>query len=590
MSRGSRHLFGVTIVNDPTLCRRLYLWFLSHTILLTTIGALITMKAFQLPVVALWVAQAVGQDTTQRPLHEEDRALPGIPRVVSTDLEQYIERIREEWHAPGLAVAIVDGNNTWAKGYGFAVLNSTPVTPHTLFYTGSTTKSFTAAGLSLLIDNATATSSVYSGLNWKTPVSSILRDDFVLSDEWATAHITVEDALSHRTGYPRHDLAPATTAQETARLLRHLPMTAEPRTTFQYNNKMFGVMGYLIEVLTGSWLGDFFREYLWEPMGMNETFFSLGDAKRSGLVLANEYYYNPVDGSYLEMPHEPFSAEEGAGSVVSNVLDYAKYLRVMMAESAPISKAGHREVKTPRTLVAASMAPFTGPVSYALGWNTAILGGEQVYFHSGGVNMFISMMMMIPSRQIGVVVFTNTDVKAPQVIANHILSEHLGIPENKRPDMNRQYMAEKKAQQKYLTTCADTLYPSLPTPPLLPTVPIPDHVGEFYDAGYGTLKVDLDCSDSVEQCQLRLLGMGGEEFAYLEPTIYLEPMSGNYWLGRAYIGGKKAPAGGIPIVCVPVEFKIDVHSTVTQIGVGLRLEGGDEPLVWFDRVIIPLEK
>ncbi|KAK1531725.1 penicillin-binding protein, partial [Colletotrichum paranaense] len=561
----------------------------NHTFILTEYDALTEMKHFRFPIVALWATQAFGQDIAQRPLHEENQAVGDVPRVVSKDLDEFIERVREEWHAPGLAVAIVDGNNTWAKGYGYAVLNSTPVTPHTLYYTGSTTKSFTAAGISLLIDNASATSSVYPGLSWKTPVAHILRDDFVLSDEWATAHITLEDAMSHRTGYPSHDLAPAATAQGTTRLLRHLPMAAEPRTTFLYNNKMFGAMGHLIEVLTGSWLGDFFREYLWEPMGMNETFFSLRDAEQSGLVLAKEYYYNPDDGSYLQLPHEPSSGEEGAGSIVSNVLDYAKYLRIMMTESAPISKPGHREVKTPRTLVAPAMEPFTGPVSYALGWYTAILGGEQVYFHSGGVNMFISMMMMIPSQQIGVIVFTNTDVKAPQVIATHILSEHLGIPKDKRPDMNKQYKDRKKAELEHLQACASELYPSLPAPPLSPTLPIPDHVGEFHNTGFGTLEVVLDCSNSVVKCELRVLGMGGEAFAHLAPMIYLEPMSGNHWLGQGYMGGKKAQTVGIPILCVPVEFKVNILGKVSQIGVGLRLEGGDAPLVWFDRVIVPLE-
>ncbi|KXH59768.1 penicillin-binding protein [Colletotrichum salicis] len=301
---------------------------------------------------------------------------------------------------------------------------------------------------------------------------------------------------------------------------------------------MFGAMGYLIEVLTGLWLGDFFREYF-------------------GLVLAKEYYYNPVDGSYLELPYNPFFVEEGAGAIVSNVLDYAKYLRVMMTESAPISKAGHREVKTPRTIVAPAMAPHNGPVSYALGWLTAILGIEQVYFHNGQIDMFVLMMMMIPSQQIGVVVFINSGSQAPQVIATHILSEHLGIPENQRPDMNRKYLERKKAQLEYLQVCAKNLFPSLPTPPLLPTVPIPDHIGEDHDAGYGTINVDLDCSCSVDKCQLRILGMGGVGSAYLEPTIYLEPMSGNHWLGRAYMGGKKMEAIGLPMDCVPVEFKVE---------------------------------
>lgn len=111
------------------------------------------------------------------------------------------------------------------------------MTPHTLFWAGSTTKSHTAAALSLLVDN----SSDYSSVAWDTPMSQLLREDFVLSDVWATAHVTIEDALSHRTGYPRHDLAVGggggtNDARGIVRSLRNLPMSAEPRTRFQYNN------------------------------------------------------------------------------------------------------------------------------------------------------------------------------------------------------------------------------------------------------------------------------------------------------------------------------------------------------------------
>lgn len=72
---------------------------------------------------------------------------------------------------------------TRIQGFGYATLEPpTPVTPHTLFFAGSTTKSFTAAGLSLLIDN----SSDHSGIHWETPISRLMREDFVLSDDWAT--------------------------------------------------------------------------------------------------------------------------------------------------------------------------------------------------------------------------------------------------------------------------------------------------------------------------------------------------------------------------------------------------------------------
>ena len=77
------------------------------------------------------------------------------------------------------------------------------MTPKTLFYTGSTTKSFTAVAFSLLVNDPTH----HPGLDYATPISSILPEDFVLSDDWVTKHVTFEDALCHRSGYPRHDMA-----------------------------------------------------------------------------------------------------------------------------------------------------------------------------------------------------------------------------------------------------------------------------------------------------------------------------------------------------------------------------------------------
>lgn len=208
------------------------------------------------------------------------------------------------------------------------------MTPHTLFWTGSTTKSFVAAALSQLVDNASDNASV----GWATPMSQLLRDDFALSDDWATAHVTLEDCLSHRTGYPRHDYSVAGDTRGLVRNLRHLPMTAEPRAAFQYNNMMWAAAGYLVSTLSGSGLGEFFHRYLWGPMGMDETF--LGDwdpllGSRDSQI-ADGYLWINSTGKYVKQPREAINrwlrVTEGAGAVVSNVLDYTKYLRVMMAE------------------------------------------------------------------------------------------------------------------------------------------------------------------------------------------------------------------------------------------------------------------
>lgn len=135
------------------------------------------------------------------------------------------------------------------------------------------------------------------------------------------------------------------------------------------NNMMFATAGHLITTVTGLDLGAFFRRHLWLPMGMRSTFLGPYDPHLpgSGLALAEGYWWVPGDerdddegedddrnngteaGSYVRSATPRVRVDEGAGGVLSNVLDYARYLRAMMAEAGPVSRAGHRELKRPRT-------------------------------------------------------------------------------------------------------------------------------------------------------------------------------------------------------------------------------------------------
>ena len=71
------------------------------------------------------------------------------------------------------------------------------VTEDTLFNVASMSKSFTSSAVALLVDD----DEKYPHVNWNTPVSELMREDFVLSDPYYTENITVTDILSHRTGY-----------------------------------------------------------------------------------------------------------------------------------------------------------------------------------------------------------------------------------------------------------------------------------------------------------------------------------------------------------------------------------------------------
>ena len=44
----------------------------------------------------------------------------------------------------------------------------------------------------------------YPNVQWTTPVSQLLQEDFVLADPLYTDNVTLEDILSHRSGMPRY--------------------------------------------------------------------------------------------------------------------------------------------------------------------------------------------------------------------------------------------------------------------------------------------------------------------------------------------------------------------------------------------------
>ena len=161
--------------------------------------------------------------------------------------------------------------------------------------------------------------------------------------------------------------------RDVVRNLRHLPMTAEIRSRFQYCNMMYIAVSQFIETRTGIWLGDFLRRQIYEPLRMASTFFSLQDAQKAacsgGPSLATPYYWTNRTKKYHSMPWLDAPQESGCGATISNVIDYAKWLRCMMSMSAPLSPAGHQALRLSRIFsntIATKSIDFRRSSIYAL--------------------------------------------------------------------------------------------------------------------------------------------------------------------------------------------------------------------------------
>ena len=118
----------------------------------------------------------------------------------SEGFDKHVQELMQGWHVPGLAIAIVQDQSIASKGFGKASLDpEKPYTPDTLLDVASSSKSLTAASVGLLVTDDER----YPQIQWETPVSSLLPDDFVMSGSGYTETVTVEDILCHRTGLPR---------------------------------------------------------------------------------------------------------------------------------------------------------------------------------------------------------------------------------------------------------------------------------------------------------------------------------------------------------------------------------------------------
>lgn len=302
---------------------------------------------------------------------------------------------------------------------------------------GSTSKAFVAATLAQMIDSKN-----YTALSrgWMTPISSIIRDDFVMRDQRYTSEITLDDAVSHRTGLPRHDLAwghystdgSKITVADTVQKLRFLSPNAPLRTTWQYCNLMYVVLGHVIETLTGKRLDEAMREIIWEPLGMNATFGETQDAIIAPEDMATGYFWDRSNNAYKTMPRVSVREFGGAGAVISTVADYTKWIKCLLDETLPFSEATHKDIQKPRVLTSVEESTGDGDMTYGLGWMKKTHHGQVVYKHAGTHLAYSTQVYWIPKLKYGVVAMANTAYanSAEDDVVWRLIEDRLGVPED----------------------------------------------------------------------------------------------------------------------------------------------------------------
>jgi CubicO group peptidase (beta-lactamase class C family) len=404
------------------------------------------------------------------------------------DLDPLIHEAMEEWQVPGLALGVVrDGEPTFLKAYGQRDVEAgLPVTVDTQFVLCSITKSFTAAGLGMLVDQRR--------LDWTKPVREYI-PEFRLHDPIATDRVTVQDLLSHHSGLPRHDWVwmPADQSrEEMLAVLRYLEPSRDIRANFQYSNLGYMVAGMVAERVTGQSWEDFTRARIMSPLGMTHVGFSSEDLERAEDSARPYVMADDEPGVFVRRRSRLWPIRDTpAGGINAAISDMANYLRFHLAEGSYdgaqlLSPATLRAMRTPRVHVGRSEFAEISDYHYGFGLGCHHYRGERVVGHSGGWIGWGTLMVMLPERRLGAVILTNRSPSAvTEIVAMAVLDRLCGrdpVPWLDRfRTRKREFVAQRAVDRQARRATRK--------PGAGPTRPLAEYAGDYAHPGYGRITI-----------------------------------------------------------------------------------------------------
>jgi CubicO group peptidase (beta-lactamase class C family) len=379
--------------------------------------------------------------------HEASRSRPEadervLPEISEPDFRAGIQEILNRRPAVGLALGVVrDGHLASFHGHGLAdITSNTPIAEDTVFRIGSITKLFTAIAVMQLWEQGLA--------DLDAPANDYLRAYKLVSAQVGWRPATLRHLLTHTAGIPevrgvadllQSDLTPSggRPAHLSVRFGEPLPSLAEyyrdglrivvePGTAFAYTNHGFATLGQIVEDVSGLPLERYFRERVFEPLGMTDT--DLLRSERLAARLATGYVLGRSGAK--PVPDRDWTGP-GAGGIYSTTRDMARFAEALLAGG--VNEHG-------RILGAATLATMFEPhyqpdpriPGIGLAFFRRDVGGHRTVGHDGILPGFNSALLLAPDDGVGVMAFANGSpgpVSWLQIELDRLLRQLLGISE-----------------------------------------------------------------------------------------------------------------------------------------------------------------
>ena len=347
---------------------------------------------------------------------------------MSQDLQAVVEATAEELAVPGVAVGVLhEGREAYAFAGVTSIENPLEVNADTLFQFGSTGKTFTSTALLRLVDQG--------HFDLDTRVKDLI-PELRLKDRSVEDRVTVLQLTNHTAGWSG-DLLTSTGDGDDA-LAKFVEMLAEVEQvtplgeTVSYNNAALSVAGRIIEKVTGQTFEHAMKELVFEPLGMQHSFFFPGEVMTRRFAVGHN---QAPDGTVsVARPWALPRNGNPAGGIAANAADQIAWARFHLGDgTAPdgtrvLSEKLLKQMQEPTVdMRGSALGDYVG-----ISWLIRDVDGVRFVGHGGTMNGQHAEFLMVPERDFAVISMTNCGPNGPMFndrIAKWALETHLGIVE-----------------------------------------------------------------------------------------------------------------------------------------------------------------
>jgi len=347
------------------------------------------------------------------------------PAVTQPDLTEQVDKVFQKWNrtdSPGCALSVMkDGQIVYKHGYGMADLDhNVTITPSSVFHVASMSKQFTAASILLLAQQG------------KLSLDDDVRKYIPELPDFGSL-ITIRHLIYHTSGLRdqwnllelagwRYSLDLITDDDVMSVITSQKDLNFKPGEKHVYCNTGYTLLAIIVKRVSGMSFRQFTTKNIFEPLGMNRTFFRDDHAE---IVKNNAYGYETENDGPFRLGLTNFDTA-GATSLHTTVEDL-----VLWDENFYHPRVGGPSFRDQMLQLGKLNNGET--LDYAFGLVVGKYKGVPTVDHGGADAGYRSDMTRFPDQHFSVAVLCNYSETNPSSLARSVadiyLAKDLKAPE-----------------------------------------------------------------------------------------------------------------------------------------------------------------